>query len=101
MSYSERRASASSSLLTGKDMKQGPGFSKLLRSPVGSALVFVSVACYLWAFARTVHGLHDEGLALYPAERILLGQIPYRHFFSEFAPGTMYLQALWFEVLGI
>jgi hypothetical protein len=68
--------------------------------PVG-LLVFFLVGAYLWTYARTIHALGDEGLTLYPAERILQGQIPYKHFFSELAPGSFYIQALWFKLFGI
>ncbi len=40
-------------------------------------------------------------MILVPAERILKGQVPYKDFFSELAPGTFYIQALWFKLFGV
>ncbi len=44
--------------------------------------------------------LYDEGIALCGAERILRGDIPYRDFWSMYAPGQFYTLALFFGVLG-
>ncbi|MBI3941100.1 MAG: glycosyltransferase family 39 protein [Acidobacteria bacterium] len=64
-------------------------------------MIFGLLLSYLWVFARIIHEItDDEGLLVYPAERILAGQTPYRHFFSELAPGTFYLQALFFNTWG-
>ncbi len=64
-------------------------------------LLFLLLVSYLWVFAFTLHAPGDEGLILHPAERILRGQIPYRDFFIELAPGVFYIQALWFKVGGL
>ena len=71
------------------------------QSKAAPALVLGLVAGYLYFFALTLHGAGDEGLLLYPAERLLNGQVPYRDFFTELAPGTIYIQAALFKLFGI
>jgi hypothetical protein len=63
------------------------------------AVLFLSGA-YLTVFYRYPIFAPDEGLILTPAERILRGQIPYRDFFSEIAPGSFYIQALLLRLGG-
>ncbi|WP_155987004.1 hypothetical protein [Thioalkalivibrio sp. ALE11] len=44
--------------------------------------------------------LYDEGIILTGSERILQGEIPYRDFWTMYAPGMFYLVAGLFELLG-
>jgi 4-amino-4-deoxy-L-arabinose transferase-like glycosyltransferase len=42
----------------------------------------------------------DEGIVLQGAQRVLEGQVPYRDFFSFYAPGHYYSLALLFKIFG-
>lgn len=44
---------------------------------------------------------YDEGIAAYGAVRILDGGIPYRDFWTLYAPGEFYLLAIIFKIFGI
>ena len=44
--------------------------------------------------------LYDEGLSVYGAARILNGDIPYRDFWTLYAPGQFYLLAGLFKLIG-
>ena len=45
-------------------------------------------------------GVYDEGLILVGAQRILLGEVPYRDFWNTYAPGQIAVVALLFKALG-
>ena len=66
---------------------------------IGAGLLLVSFA-YLCIFRRYTAMEPDEGIVLQGAQRILRGDVPYRDFFSFYTPGSYYLQALVFRVLG-
>ena len=66
---------------------------------VGLALLLGSFA-YLCVFCRYTTIEPDEGIVLEGAQRILRGELPYRDFFSFYTPGSYYLQALFFKILG-
>lgn len=63
-----------------------------------------SVACLLplvlTNFVQLSVSLGDEGLILQGARRVLHGQVPYRDFASIITPGTFYLLAACFRVMG-
>lgn len=63
------------------------------------AVVLASLFFFSW-FYRLPLSETDEGIVAVGAERILRGQIPYRDFFSELGPGSFYLQAAIFKILG-
>ena len=44
--------------------------------------------------------VHDEGLAVYGADRILHGDMPYRDFWALYGPGDFYALALMFKLFG-
>jgi hypothetical protein len=44
---------------------------------------------------------NDEGILLEPAQRILAGERPYTEFFAIMSPGSYWIQALAFRILGI
>lgn len=46
-------------------------------------------------------GIFDEGLAIYGAERVLNGDIPYRDFWTLYSPGIFYLLAICFKIFGV
>src|SRR6204780_2928439 len=66
-------------------------------------LVFVGAALFLWfAFGnRLILGTNDEGIYLDAAQRILHGQKPYVDFFGVMTPGSFWIQALGFRLLGV
>ncbi len=67
-----------------------------------AAAIFVSVAAYLLA----VHGqrmllTNDEGIVLESAQRMAAGERIYVDFFGIVSPGSYWLQALVFKLLGV
>ena len=80
--------------------RQSPGAYVRRAAPL---LVFVATALYLWwTFGnRLVMGTNDEGIYLDAAERILHGQKPYVDFFGVVTPGSFWVQALAFRLLGV
>lgn len=62
--------------------------------------IFLACLAYLSLFLRYTTLEPDEGIVLQGAERILRGEIPYRDFFSFYTPGSFYLIALVFRLLG-
>jgi len=72
-------------------------------APIPGRLLFVlfvfSVAVQLAWMDSTV-GVYDEGLALLGADRVLGGDVPYRDFFTLYAPGGFYAMAGLFHVFG-
>ena len=63
------------------------------------ALFVFSVAVQIAWMDSTV-GVYDEGLALLGADRVLGGDVPYRDFFTLYAPGGFYAMAGLFSVFG-
>src|ERR1700691_292586 len=65
--------------------------------------VFLGTALLLlWMFGhRLILGTNDEGIYLDAAERILHGQRPYVDFFGYMSPGSFWMQALAFQLLGV
>ncbi len=66
-------------------------------------LVFLVSFLYLsFGFNVDIHkGYFDEGLTIYGAARILNGDVPYRDFWTLYAPGEFYLLALAFRIFNI
>lgn len=66
-------------------------------------IVFFATATLLaWMFGnRLILGTNDEGIYLDAAERILHGQKPYLDFFGYMTPGSFWMQALAFRLLGL
>lgn len=54
---------------------------------------------YRYFDLETYH--YDEGIVAYGAMRILKGDIPYRDFWTLYAPGEFYLLAVIFKIFGI
>ena len=72
-------------------------------SPMSSAALVFALAAIL---AYTLHGhqavlTSDEGILLEPAQRVATGERPYADFFAYMSPGSYWIQALVFRVLGI
>jgi len=69
--------------------------------PVATHLALLCVgAAYLALGIRRPLNVYDEGLILHGAERVLLGEIPYRDFWTVYAPGQYYLLAGLFRLFG-
>src|SRR5579864_2301548 len=67
---------------------------------IACALACFSVL-YLWPFrAAFTNPNPDEGIVLQGAVRVLQGQVPYRDFFSFYAPGSFYWNALLMKLFG-
>lgn len=66
-------------------------------------IIFVATAALLaWTFGnRLILGTNDEGIYLDAAGRILHGQKPYVDFFGYMTPGSFWMQALAFRLLGL
>jgi hypothetical protein len=65
-------------------------------------LAFATVASlYMFPFMRFTMMGSDEGILLVEAERIVNGQVYARDFFPGVGPGTLYLLAGWFKVVGV
>src|SRR5438874_9019302 len=76
-----------------------------LRSPpdrdrLVPVLLFVVSFAYLAVFRHYSSLEPDEGIVLQGGERILRGEVPYRDFFSFYTPGSFYLVAFLFRLLG-
>jgi len=65
--------------------------------------VFIGTALLLlWMLGnRLILGTNDEGIYLDAAERIVHGQKPYVDFFGYMSPGSFWMQALAFRILGV
>jgi len=77
-----------------------------VEDPISRAVplvVFAAVILLLWPLYgnRLFLGTNDEGIYLDAAERILHGQKPYVDFFGYMSPGSFWMQALAFRLLGV
>jgi hypothetical protein len=63
-------------------------------------LAVVLAVALLWNTLSEHVNAYDEGLALYNAERVLEGAVPYRDFWTPYAPGQFYTLAILFKWLG-
>jgi 4-amino-4-deoxy-L-arabinose transferase-like glycosyltransferase len=78
-----------------------PLSTRLLMDGVADApLLFLLSFIYLCIFRHLATMEPDEGILLQGAQRILAGQVPYRDFFSFYTPGSYYLLAALFRILG-
>lgn len=62
--------------------------------------VFLASFGYLCLFRRYNMMEPDEGIILQAAQRVLIGQVAYRDFFSFYTPGSFYFLAAIFKVFG-
>src|SRR5262245_18732641 len=60
----------------------------------------LSAAVQFAPFLRVLSHSGDEGELVNNAIRVTQGQLPFRDFFEGMAPGTYYLQAFYFKLLG-
>lgn len=62
--------------------------------------LFVCGAAYMAAGIRRPLNVYDEGLILHGAERLLLGELPYKGFWTVYAPGQYVVLAALFRLFG-
>jgi 4-amino-4-deoxy-L-arabinose transferase-like glycosyltransferase len=62
--------------------------------------LFIFSFAYLSLFRHVTSMEPDEGILLQGAQRILVGQVLYRDFFSFYTPGSYYFLTLLFRVFG-
>ncbi len=75
-------------------------FYRHFSSWYGLLFVFVVSFLYYLTAISAIVGPYDEGIPVYGAERILNGDVPYRDFWTIYAPGQFYAVAGWFKLLG-
>lgn len=75
--------------------------NKLLNSKIFFLLVLVLSLFYLFTSIRIGYNIYDEGIVVYGANRVLDGDIPYRDFWTMYAPGQFYMVALLYKLFGI
>ena len=63
------------------------------------ALLTLSLALLAPGAWREIN-VYDEGVAVYGAERVASGEVPYRDFWTIYAPGDLYLIAGLFKIFG-
>lgn len=73
---------------------------KLLDSNILFILILLLSIGYLYGSIRIGYNIYDEGIVVYGANRILKGDIPYRDFWTMYAPGQFYTIALIFKLFG-
>lgn len=67
-----------------------------------TGIVLFSLA--LWSLAKNLEAgvnVFDEGIVLSNSNFILAGQLPYRDFYTNYAPGLFYLVALTWRIFGV
>lgn len=60
----------------------------------------LALGLFLFPGCNDSYSIYDEGIAVYGAERVEHGQVPYRDFWTMYAPGQYYLLALLFKIFG-
>ena len=66
-----------------------------------TAVLVITAVVYGLLFNRETTLSYSIGYNLYGAERVLSGEIPYLNFHTLYPPGTVYLNALLFKIIGI
>ncbi len=74
--------------------------NRILDSKILFLLVLILSIGYLYGNIRIGYNIYDEGIVVYGANRILKGDIPYRDFWTMYAPGQFYAIALLFKLFG-
>jgi len=71
-----------------------------LQRPATPWVLGLLSALYVLPMADKFWSASDEGFILVNAQRVLAGQIPYRDFWTQYAPGQFYLLALLHKLFG-
>lgn len=74
---------------------------KLTRLLPGFAVFFLALVYFLPKITVGVESLYDEGIHVYGAERVLIGDRPYHDFYCIYGPGAFYWLAALFKVFGV
>ncbi len=74
--------------------------NKILDNRILFLLVLILSVGYLYGSIRIGYNIYDEGIVVYGADRVLKGDIPYRDFWTMYAPGQFYTVALIFKFFG-
>lgn len=77
-----------------------PSSFKVFSSKTGVLVIFAASLMYLLTGLTAMVSMYDEGIPTYGAERILNGEIPYRDFWTIYAPAQFYMLAGLFKVFG-
>ncbi|HPC78274.1 MAG TPA: glycosyltransferase family 39 protein, partial [bacterium] len=62
--------------------------------------VLIISILFLYGSINISYNMYDEGIVVYGASRILKGDIPYRDFWTMYAPGQFYTVAFLFKIFG-
>lgn len=73
---------------------------RAVRFPLLPLVLFLASVLWQAPLLLRPPGVYDEGLILVGAQRILLGELPYRDFWNTHAPGQIAVVALLFKALG-
>src|SRR3989338_8150205 len=63
-------------------------------------LLGILIIIILFFFFNRGFAYYDEGFILHAAQRVLQGEVPYRDFDLIYTPGSVYLTAAAFKLLG-
>ncbi|MGC9064508.1 MAG: hypothetical protein ACP5JL_07525 [bacterium] len=77
------------------------GIEKVLESRILFLLILALSLFYLFTPIRIGYNIYDEGIVVYGANRVFNGEIPYRDFWTMYAPGQFYMVALLYRLFGI
>ncbi len=69
-------------------------------SPLWLPLVALITVIVCLPFVRAIFWIHDEGVVLHGADRLLRGSRLYTDFFEFLPPGSFAITALWFSIAG-
>jgi len=65
------------------------------------SISFALLIMFLIVHARTTYNVYDEGIISYGAVRILHGDVPYRDFWTMYAPAQFYIVAVLYKLFGL
>jgi len=63
-------------------------------------LLFIAACFFLAPVALTGMEVYDEGIRVHGAERVMLGDVPYRDFYTLYGPAAFYWPAALFKLFG-
>jgi len=63
-------------------------------------ILFILQLLYLLVGINSIVNIYDEGVTVYGATRILEGDVPYKDFWTLYAPGQYYVLAAMFKLFG-
>lgn len=88
---------------TGPRLRANESSARLLRDGSGAMfwiVIAAAISAILFLGMRMDPGPYDEGLIFYGALKVLHGGLPYRDFWTLYAPGQFYLLAGLFRLFG-